>query len=514
MSKNKFLTRITVWIFGLPVLLAMMGCSGLPWKTTIFKTELTAPKTTSPQQTQVKVGGDGFALGDVDQPGCLPQAFVDRVDEFMRAHRTAEVTAWIHRYPDVALSVLREPGMIRVGTESLQAIAKAHDQQCSRGAGNAGWSATIAERTARPQRFSDYDQRRQQFMAHVQNGRPKEALQLGLVGTAQGVGDQRTVFDALRLTGIALVLDSRPAEAIRPYQEALEQAGKDHPYQTVNLLLLVSDAQRRAGDPTSADRCWQDAARLAAALATGRPAVVDPILWERTAYLRPVNSPWPSDVRHALNQVNVTFGIAVGGRDTPTAAGGNRDTDESPLWIAVGHWRLARDEAQAALVALKRAESMSSDPYIANRLQLSEAKALNRLGQSSAASAILIHLASNSNPLISHPAMAVLGTAKLQQGNAQQGFNLLRKAVEENGNIVWPERPEAEADLGLAYLMIGDEAAGLRWLHQAQQNFEMSGQQESLRQCLENEAAFLEQAKKNDLAKAVRHRIESLGNNG
>ena len=58
--------------------------------------------------------------------------------------------------------------------------------------------------------------------------------------------------------------------------------------------------------------------------------------------------------------------------------------------------------------------------------------------------------------------------------------------------------------------MIGDEASGLRWLHQAQQSFEASGQQQALVQCLENEAAFLEQAKKSDLAKAVRKRAATV----
>ena len=104
----------------------------------------------------------------------------------------------------------------------------------------------------------------------------------------------------------------------------------------------------------------------------------------------------------------------------------------------------------------------------------------------------------------------MLGTMKLQQGGTQQGLNLLRRAVEEEPATVWPERPEAEADLGLAYLLVGDENAGLRWLHAAQQSFESTGQSESLVQCLENEAAYLEHAKKNDLAKAVRHRLQSL----
>jgi hypothetical protein len=184
--------------------------------------------------------------------------------------------------------------------------------------------------------------------------------------------------------------------------------------------------------------------------------------------------------------------------------------EEAPLWVAIGHWRLGRDEPQAALVALKRAESSTTDNYTGNRLQLAQAKTLARMGQSGPASAILISLAGSSDPRILHPALAMLGTLKLQQGGIQQGFNLLRRSVEGDPLAQWPERAEAEADLGLAYLLMGDENNGLRWLHGAQQAMEAAGQQESLLQCLENEAAYLEKAKKNDLAKAVRQRLESL----
>jgi hypothetical protein len=291
----------------------------------------------------------------------------------------------------------------------------------------------------------------------------------------------------------------------------LQLTGRDHPYQTLNLLLLASDAQRRAGDLLAAERTWQDTARLASDLVRGPHPIIDPILWERISYLRPANCPWPGEVRHTLSEVNVAFGIVA---DPRQSAASIASTDEAPLWTAIGHWRLARNEAQSALVALKRAETLTSQPYAASRLQLSETKALVRLGQVPAASAILIHLAGSPDPLISHPAMAMLGTAKLQQGSAQEGFNLLHNAVEEDSAAVWPERAEAEADLGLAYLMIGDEASGFRWLHQAQQSFEASGQQQALVQCLENEAAFLEQAKKADIAKTIRHRIESLRDNG
>jgi hypothetical protein len=189
---------------------------------------------------------------------------------------------------------------------------------------------------------------------------------------------------------------------------------------------------------------------------------------------------------------------------------GHAPFGEASLWTNIGLWRLARTESQAALVALKRAESMTSDAIAVSQLRRSEAKALVLLGQAPTASAMLIAMAGDANPQVSRPAMAMLGTLKLQQGSVQQGFNLLHKAVEEDAACQWFERAGAEADLGLAYLMSGDEPAGFRWLHEAQQNFEAAGQREQLVQCLENEAAYLEQAKKDDLAKAVRKRLELL----
>jgi hypothetical protein len=59
-------------------------------------------------------------------------------------------------------------------------------------------------------------------------------------------------------------------------------------------------------------------------------------------------------------------------------------------------------------------------------------------------------------------------------------------------------------------LLAGDEPTGLRWLHGAQQGFEASGQREELMQCLENEAAYLDHAKKKDIAEKIRARLESL----
>jgi len=487
-------------------LLTLAACSGVPSKTQLAKVEQTETKQQVPRGKEVKVGGDGFALGDIEQPGCSLQQFVDRVDELLRGQCPAEAERWIRRYPDVALAVLREPTSVRAGNDVLAAIAAAHDRQCGVKQ-SAGWAAVFADRAANPQRYKPYDDKRGQFMVHLQNGRVKESLQLGLIEAAPTTPAPVVALDAWRLMGIALVLDARPRDAVGAFQKALDLAGRDHAYEAVNVLLLASDAQRRAEDALSADRTWQDAARQAALLIGQSTPLTDPILWERTAYLRPAKTPWPGEACRAWREANVAFGIVTDARSSAAVA----STDEAPLWTAVGHWRLARDEAQAALVALKRAETLTPQPYPAARLQISQTKALVRLGQQPAAAAVLTQLAGHNDPLIAHAAMAMLGTTKLQQGSVQQGFNLLHKAVEDGaGSLVWPERTQAEADLGLAYLLIGDEAAGIRWLHQAQQAFESTGQHEALIQSLENEASFLDHAKKSDLAKAVRHRIETL----
>lgn len=504
-------TTVRRWLSVLVAATLLAGCAGPPWKMPALKNEVPAPKQV-PQAHQTRVragGGDGFALGDVDQPACTPAQFLQRAAELLRAGQVVSADRYVERYPDIALAVLREPAGVPAPPEILARVAQRHDQQCSRVAPNAGWTALLADRAARPEVYTPYDEKRRQFMSCLQNGNARECLAMGVLEAPAGAPGTMLSIDALRLAGIAQVLDGQARSAAATLEKAVGLALRDHPYQAVSLLLLLSDAQRRSEDSARAELSWNQAALLAGELLDGRPPVVDPILWERVAYLRPVNCAWPPEVRRRLAEVNTAFAIVPDPRQA-VSPGGVSALEEAPLWIAIGHWRLARDEAQAALVALKRAESSTVDNYIGQRLQLAQARSLAHLGQPGPATAIAIRLAGENDPRISRPAIAMAGALKLQQGGVQQGFNLLRHGVEEEPACQWPERAEAEADLGLAYLLMGDETNGLRWLHTAQQGFEAAGQHEQLVQCLENEAAYLKQAKKNDLAAAVRKRLQTM----
>ena len=285
-----------------------------------------------------EAGSDGLVLGDVEQPACTPQQFVDSRRRAAAGQRSKEAVRWIQRYPDVALAVLREPSAVRaeggVWKRSLKPMTSSVPAVPPKIPG------PRSTPTGRPCRsLRGLDERRQEFMIHLQNGRLKEALQLGLSEAGQAVHGPLTAIDALRLTGIACELDGRPKDAVAAFQRGLQLTGRDYPYQTLNLLLLTSDAHRRAGDLLAAQCAWQDTAHLASDLVTGPHPVIDPILWERISYLRPANCPWPGEVRHTLSDVNVAFGIVA---DPRQSAASIASTDEAPLWTAIGHWRLAR----------------------------------------------------------------------------------------------------------------------------------------------------------------------------
>jgi hypothetical protein len=497
------------------VVLASGGCGSLSGLASSEKEKSPSEKKPVATGTQVRTSGDGFALGDVERATLSPQQFVDRLGAHLRAGKMHNARRLVELFPDAALAVLRDPKSVNASSEIVAAVADAHDRQCHRGDGPS-WAAVARDRAAQPARYAEFDDKRRRFMIDVQDGRVQDALLLGLAVPA-GAPGQALAIDVANLKGIALVLDNRPREAVDAFQQALQATGSagcpgnSQPYEAANLLLLLSDAQRRAGDSAAAERTWLAAADLVTTLAAGPAPIADPILLERAAYLRPANLPWPQPAQQRLCDASVRLGVVFPAVKLQAGAPPQASvTEEASLWTVIGHWRLARDESQAALVALKRAESMTASPLAAGRLQIAEARALVRLGQTAAATAVLINLAEQNDPQIARPAMALLGTLKLRQGVIQQGFNLLHAAVEQDPTLAWPERTQAEADLGLAYLIVGDESSGLRWLHEAQQSFESAGQREELVQSLENEAAYLDQVKKQDLAKEVRQRLQSL----
>jgi tetratricopeptide (TPR) repeat protein len=514
---TKHSPRWTAWVTVLLGVWAALqaGCSFLP--SGLKAQDKETPSTQSsrgPSITDVKVESDYLALEETESPAISPQQLVDTVSELLADDKPATAQHLVHLYPDVAWDLLRNATADEARNKALQAVALAHDRQCTEGDAESGWQALLIDRARDPDKYRDHDRRRAEFLVAVRNGRPSGALALGLTRPPEDAPGVLLSVDAWHLTGVALLLDERPDEATDAFGTAIDMADRAHPYQAAHLKLLLSDAQRRVGNTKAADATWDEAVQFAGNFLTGKIPIADPIFWERAAYLRPVDENWPTALTERLARVCHEEGVAVDSSSQvipASASGGPRTlSDEQPLWACIGCWRLDRGAPQAALIALKRAEAMTSSESGKQQLQLLQAKALLALDQPTAATGMLVRLASSPDPQLSRAAMATLGTAKLQAGSTKQGFNLLRRAVEEDESIDWPARAEAEGDLGLAYLLVGNEQDGLKWLHRAQARFESAVAHEHLVQSLENELAYLQQADKKHEAKSVNRRLAQL----
>jgi len=509
-GKKMYGKKITSLVFIFLPLLALAGCTTFDQK---------PPPAQPVAVKKVKVGGAGALLGETQQPAVSREQFASRMEKLLAEQKYQSARLWLQRYPDVALEILRNCTTQQAANPTLQAVARMYDEQCCHTEIQSGWAAIMKDRAAQPDHYTAHAAARHQLVEHLQGNRFKEAAEVHLVATAQGAPGVTLAVDALQLSGEALLLADRPGEAVASFTQALKLAGQAYPHLSVQVLLLLCEAERRAGHDRAAIDMWHYAAEHAADLLSPSHPFTDPGLWERLAYLRPITTTWPVAVAEHLNRCQ---GNLVRLPDAPAvvqASASSQDAvltaaNEMQLWAAVGEWRLRRGEAQAALVAFKRAESMTTEQSIRDTMQVSQARALAELDQRAAALGILTHLADGATTAPFKPALAALGALLFKDGHNEQALALLRQAVGPDGDTNWVGRAEAEADLGLACLATRDETAGLNHLHAAQSGFETVGEFELLQQCLWNEAAYLDHMARRAEATAVRERARKLEGDG
>jgi tetratricopeptide (TPR) repeat protein len=243
-------------------------------------------------------------------------------------------------------------------------------------------------------------------------------------------------------------------------------------------LLQDSEALRRDGKYADASQAWTKAAIASSELLQARPTWTDPSLWERLASLRTNESKWPESVREKLAARPSALGLSNTG-SVPA---------ECLLWAMIGRWHMDRLEAHAAIATFKRAETFSSDAVVSQTLQIWQAQALVPIGQETTAVSILMPLTTDANPVVAGPALATLGSVKLQGGAAKQAQPILEKAIALPP--VWFGRPEALGDLAIALLILGDEPNGVECLHAAENAFQSIGDYRGMLRAMNNEAEY------------------------
>jgi tetratricopeptide (TPR) repeat protein len=447
-------------------------------------------------------------LGNSQEVSLEPKALSARMSELLESDKPALAAGWVRRNPDAALDALRTLDDA-IPADVVRLIAEVHDRQTIVAGG--GWSEIVGLSKSHRAAVDAYSDVRSLFHQRMADGLIDRALEIDLPAKADATQSAMLAIDARQLRGTALLLADRPGEAVAAFDEALRTAAEVSPYQAAYLLLLESDAQRRAGQAKVANQTWQQAVLTTAYLVDGDDAVLDPVLWERLSYLRPANMSWPADVVAMLADREPLPGFD----DVKNEATNASDADADPadaetiVWHSIGRWYLDRGHGQAALVAFKRAEAATSEPSAKQWLRFRQAKALTVLGQGGPATAILVGLSTTKPSAVERPVTALLGSLYLQRGQMQRGLAMLRKAVERDDGMEWPERTEAEADLGLAYLSVGDQVNGLNRVHRAQERFQAENEPESLVASLENELKYWEQTGKRREAGEVKARLRA-----
>ena len=299
------------------------------------------------------------------------------------------------------------------------------------------------------------------------------------------------------LANAALAGSSGPSALTFIQQVHTRQLSRSDIYSDVAKLLQQGEQHRKSQEKSAWIASWEGAVLVAAAA-----PVPDPNLWEKISSLQPADLSWPDALAGSFQNYWIRRGLGHIARTC--------DTSQDLVWFSIGHWHLDRGEAKAAFAAFKRAVNTDSAGPWKEMVDLYEAKAMMQLKQSPAAISILTRLATHNDSPWKRPALAAIGACKFQGGHFQQAEALYKKALENlshgpHGEVEdFVGKSEAESDLGLVLLALGDEAKGLALLHANRETFARTGQVDALLQDLENEIRYFEVRQRAGVARQLR----------
>jgi len=110
------------------------------------------PAEAKPAGVQVRVSGEGEVLGDAPESRVSPEELVARVEGLLEEGRLASARRRVARFPDVALTALRNVGPREAGEDAIVFVARVHDEQ----ARGASWATLLASMAASPSDYADF----------------------------------------------------------------------------------------------------------------------------------------------------------------------------------------------------------------------------------------------------------------------------------------------------------------------------------------------------------------------
>ena len=422
----------------------------------------------------------GLTLGDTGNLAFTAESLSVVIEDMIESERWNSLRNVVALYPDIATKIMWGEGSNQLSSSHREVLARALDLRWTAGKQDA-WQSFVKQQYNQG-KAGNYLENRNRFLAFLQVNDTDSAFSIQLSKIAAKSNSLIAEAEALRLEGIAHLMNEDYDNSIEALSRARDLQKQSQPIQAAHTGLLLGEAFRHADQLEQWQKSWLTAIELQSQHAV-ESDLKDPDFWSKAAFLRPVSTEWPADVigrlEHSLRNENLEFGFS------------ESSIDEAVVWATIGIQSLKRHESQNSILAFKKSEALVNGVSLREELQMQQALAMIDGGQQGPASAILLRLGSQSS-LLGDRAKAILATLKLQNGSLAQGMNLLQSAIKTSSQ--WPahERLRAQADYGLAYLMRGREEQGIGLLNYVYDEFLKLQSYEDASQCLANIATYYE----------------------
>jgi len=436
------------------------------------------PRPPKSEPMEVKVGSQGRVFESATSP--VAAALVSGVKKRLEQRRIDDARELAARFPTELLEVLAEAPVGAVNEPLYLLLARVRDRLDGVPRA-AGWEAHLVAMTQAPERWKAYAEARRARRELLRRRDWDEVLDHEtpvLGGPLAELRRGEVLFDqALALEG-----DNELDSSLEALEAAEGSFARNAPDLALRVRLRRVALLRRLGRTGPSDALWQECAAKGQDLLARRPPLCDVTGWERILALRPTGSSWPEGLL-ATARRHSELELGPPGAGDPIAAS---------LWATLGAWRGARREYRESLMAYLQAEEACGGARGREKLRLEQARLMIRLDETGAAAAVLGGLSASPRSEIAAPALALLGSIHLRGQQLREAAHLLRQAVGEGAPAGFRGRGEAEADLGLAELLLGREDEGLRWLRAAQRRFRSEGARRQLERALRNELRYHE----------------------
>jgi hypothetical protein len=396
----------------------------------------------------------------------------------------------VQRWPDLTLDLLRDGVVEEADLPLCLSIADSYDRVFATADPAAGWSAALTASASRSETYASFRNARQRMLILFKSGEFADSAKIDPVAALPPDALPALRTEALRLAGLSALLNDRPDRAVDFFSRAADSAREGPHHVQFEIGLLLSESERRAGQPGAAALTWQNA------IASGAD-VRDPDFWERAILTKPGFVGWPPQA-------------AIIGPGEPDFSDG-KPPDTGDVLIGIGKMRLLRGAPQPALLAFSRAESETTVPGKQSLARIYRVQSMIASQLIASALPMLDGLVKSPDPRIACRAQAIEGDVLCRiMGDRKHGVPMMRNALENPNAGDWPGKTRLSANFALYCILDGNDEKGLQLLHLAEARFEAEAQWEDLACSLLDEAAYLRTADKEDSAGAVQRHADAI----